>query len=119
MKRAAAAAAALAILLATAPAVADQTAIQDAQKIIRAKLLDPDSARFSDVRESTGIDLKNNRVNTICGKVNSKNRMGGYDGDRFFYVIGSRGYIHLGVNVSQDVVDQFVSLNDYNRFCGN
>src|SRR5665647_763055 len=49
------------------------------ERTIRAGLVDPDSARFDDVHfyRKSGAG---------CGRVNAKNRMGGYTGFTFFIV---------------------------------
>ena len=44
---------------------------------VRAVLLDPDSAKFSDIR-------KGHRDGVWCGLVNAKNKMGGYAGNKTF-----------------------------------
>ncbi|MEP0189762.1 MAG: hypothetical protein ABJP70_01200 [Erythrobacter sp.] len=56
----------------------------DAQVSVRAKLRDPDSAVFSNLRVSTkgGADV-------VCGEVNSRNGLGGMSGKQQFV---SNGY---------------------------
>jgi len=49
---------------------------QGAIDSIKASLIDPASAQFSDVTISNG--------SILCGKVNAKNRMGGYNGSKSF-----------------------------------
>ena len=53
-----------------------------AEARVKAKLIDPESARFEDVtiRRETA---------SACGRVNSKNRMGGYVGMRHFVLLPS------------------------------
>lgn len=53
-------------------AMADNRA-NDAQRIVRAALKDPDSAKFSNVRVKEGTAF-------VCGQVNAKNSFGGYVG---------------------------------------
>lgn len=56
--------------------------IEDAGvEIVRARLVDPDSAKFKNVYYKEGVG--------ICGQVNSKNRMGGYVGFKSFVVEAS------------------------------
>lgn len=51
----------------------------DVQEIVKGSLIDPDSAKFKDIH-------LNRESNVACGWVNSKNKMGGYAGDQFFFV---------------------------------
>lgn len=48
----------------------------DAKTAVKQFLIDPDSAKFSEV--------ENGKSNSVCGYVNSKNRMGGYAGNTAF-----------------------------------
>lgn len=48
-----------------------------AERLVRAQLIDPESAEFSEVTT---------KGNVTCGLVNSKNRMGGYTGRHLFLV---------------------------------
>lgn len=50
--------------------------LQDVQEMVKAKLTDPESAQFRNVKAST--------EDYICGEVNSKNKFGGYVGFRSF-----------------------------------
>lgn len=61
------------------------------KSIIKEKLIDGESAQFS--------DLKYNKAGSyVCGYVNSKNRMGGYAGKKKFVVSleSNNGYIEPG-----------------------
>jgi hypothetical protein len=51
--------------------------IEEAKKAVKEHLTDPDSAKFD--AEVAGADPK-----IVCGFVNSKNKMGGYDGRALF-----------------------------------
>lgn len=63
----------------------DQLSYGEAMNAVRDKLIDPDSAKFSDIRQCE-------RKGGVRGWVNSKNQMGGYTGKRqFFYVNGKAG----------------------------
>lgn len=53
-----------------------------AEATIRAQLLDPQSAQFTDVRNGR-------QDGVVCGMVNAKNRMGGYVGPHPFIVAAS------------------------------
>jgi len=66
----------LAVLLSSC---SDRTS--EAEDAVRASLTDPGSAQFRNVEQ---------KGDYFCGEVNSKNKHGGYDGFRHFY-IGGRG----------------------------
>lgn len=53
--------------------------IYKAQNLVKKSLIDPESARFSEVKyvRETGA---------VCGLVNGKNKMGGYVGEKPFFV---------------------------------
>ncbi|WP_227340126.1 hypothetical protein [Sphingopyxis sp. P8] len=52
----------------------------EAEEIVRATLTDPESAQFENVARSE------RNPDVVCGHVNSKNRFGGYVGNKRFYV---------------------------------
>jgi hypothetical protein len=58
-------------------AASDKEMMLAAMAMVRWDLTDPDSARFRAVAISPG-------GKAVCGEVNSRNRMGGYDGFRRF-----------------------------------
>jgi len=53
--------------------------IDRAQANIAERLTDPESARYKSL-------VQVRRTGAVCGRVNSKNRMGGYDGFKGFIV---------------------------------
>lgn len=57
--------------------------IEKAQALVRETLIDPASALFTDLRRV---------ILGVCGRVNSKNRFGGYVGPRGFAVVSIGGY---------------------------
>lgn len=65
--------------LASASAVPDAVAFEQAKKGVTAVLKDPDSARFDSLRRRTTSNL-----DLVCGKVNAKNSFGGYTGSKLF-----------------------------------
>ncbi|MCW3837806.1 hypothetical protein ACFQ1E_17310 [Sphingomonas canadensis] len=75
-----------AALLALVVLPACDAAVETAKSEVRKHLDDPDSARFSEVRSCT-------RPKMIIGKVNAKNRFGGYTGDEMFFVVDGRVYL--------------------------
>lgn len=81
------AAAALLLVLASG---ARAEVIDDAKAAVTAKLKDPQSALFSDVRVSSD-------PNVVCGKVNAKNSFGGYVGAKEFrYFINGKSALIVG-----------------------
>lgn len=81
----------------SAPAPANDVALSGGfvAKMVKGRLTDPDSARFSNVTAySSGEKL------TYCGEVNSKNRMGGYAGPTPFIVADSG--IFIGESATAD-----------------
>lgn len=85
----------LAAALALAACSVSPAPAQDARlDLVRAALLDPESARFTNVRDANGI---------LCGFVNAKNTFGGYTGPRAFAVTG------------RTVTIEGAAVNDYDR----
>ena len=70
------------------PTKEEQT-IEEAKASVRAKLRDPESALFENVRLSPKDPLEL----TVCGTVNAKNGFGGYVGRKPFVVIYGSAYI--------------------------
>lgn len=64
--------------------------IDRAQASIEERLNDPDSARYKSL-------VQVHRTGAVCGRVNSKNRMGGYDGFKSFVVreVGGRPEVRI------------------------
>ncbi len=62
-----------------------------AMKVVAMALVDPESAKFEDVKYF-------NETGSACGYVNSKNRMGGYVGFTPF-VVTSNGEVTLAPNI--------------------
>ena len=60
----------------------DSGFVRDAKVRVAAKLRDPESAQFREVRE---IKKSETREAAICGEVNAKNGYGGYVGFKKFY----------------------------------
>jgi hypothetical protein len=61
--------------------------IADAKEAVKGLLTDPGSAEF----ESIEVRPAGGKPETVCGRVNAKNRMGGYNGfAKFFYVVATQ-----------------------------
>jgi hypothetical protein len=68
-------------LLSACSSSADNLFAEEVQNSVRAKLKDPDSAKFQDLRSFA-------EARVACGKVNSKNSFGGYVGyEEFSYYL--------------------------------
>lgn len=82
-----------------APATADD-AVDKAKEAVVRKLKDPASAQFADVRRATDPDM-------VCGRVNAKNNMGGYEGAREFRYVVSRNTAVIvdGFPMTGDMLD--------------
>ncbi len=65
--------------------------IEKGKESVREKLKDPDSAQFEDVFFNRGED----DLPITCGKVNSKNSFGGYNGFQRFLSAGSSELTYL------------------------
>lgn len=78
------------------------------QDAVRAKLRDPDSAKFSDLYFHRGKD----GIPVSCGRVNSKNAFGGYGGAQRFVSGGSPDMTFL-----EEQVTDFNVV--WNRLCRN
>lgn len=102
----------LAMLMASAAHANDAAAIA----AVTAKLNDPGSAQFADVRTVA----KDGRQ-VVCGKVNAKNRMGGYDGPKPFLfdpAISQGAIIYGGRTITDDPVSGMAQLKGYQDVCG-
>lgn len=61
---------------------AEELLIESAQKVVAAKLIDPQSVQFRNIKGSE-------RAEMVCGELNSKNSLGGYVGFQRFMVVGN------------------------------
>lgn len=76
-------------------------------EMVKAKLKDPDSAKFKDVFFNRGSD----NIPLTCGQVNSKNSLGGYGGYQRFVSGGSAELTF----VEEQVAGSFAPI--WKRFC--
>jgi hypothetical protein len=102
--------------VASTVATANEALIETAKKDVLKKLNDPDSARFSDLsaKEKDGRGI-------VCGRVNAKNRYGGYEGFRpFLYdpAISVGSIIYGGARVTDDPFSQMAQMKGYEDACG-
>jgi hypothetical protein len=70
------------------PAEIPDAVIDKAKAMVAAKLDDPASAEFSNIKRALRKNMLGNPVDTICGHVREKNASGGETGDRpFLYLV--------------------------------
>jgi hypothetical protein len=70
------------------PAEVQDTVIDKAKAMVAAKLENPASAEFSDIKRAMRKNMLGHPVDTICGHVKGKNASGGETGDRpFLYLV--------------------------------
>jgi hypothetical protein len=91
-----------------------------AQDAVRAKLRDPQSATFSDMRQISGTDSVG-PYNGVCGQVNAKNSYGSYVGKTpFVYVArGEKEEAMIAWNFTVELQPETDPLGyqAYRRFC--
>lgn len=86
----------------------------DAEKGVRSLLTDPQSAQF----QNETLHPVGKNPETVCGEVNARNRMGGYNGFRkFYYVISSQeAQIKPEEGVSLTELDKLKEVNNDAEF---
>jgi hypothetical protein len=111
---------ALSVLSWTTIAYADDEAVIVAGKAaVGAKLIDPDSARFMDVRVIT----RNGRQ-FVCGHVAAKTRKGAYDAKPFVFIPNEKraqhsAIIYGGRSITDDRFSNFAQLTAFDNICGS
>lgn len=104
------------LLFATAALADDATVIAKGQAAALSKLNDPDSAKFTDLRVVTADGRQ-----IVCGRVNAKNRMGGYDGAKPFLfdpAIKQGAIIYGGRAVTDDPISSLAQIKGFQDVCG-
>jgi hypothetical protein len=91
----------------------------DAVDAVRKMLRDPDSAKFADVRPTTGTNNKGKPVEVVCGTVNAKTKGGGYLGARGFVYIPpvKRAFIERAAPIAEDAVNDIVGSATVRKYC--
>lgn len=77
--------------------------IDGARWAIEERLTDPESARYKSLTQVR-------RTGAVCGRVNSKNRMGGYDGFKYFTVVEVAGRAEVRVEGDPGFYQAFQDL---------
>lgn len=107
---------AVALLLATSAHADEDAAISRAKAAVSVKLNDPTSAQFTAVRAMT----KDGRQ-IVCGQINAKNRMGGYDGPKPFLfdpAMAQGAIIYGAARITDDLISGMAQLKGYEDVCG-
>jgi hypothetical protein len=87
--------------------LSESPAVAQAKDAITAQLTDPESVRFQDVRFFE-------KSETVCGFVNTKNRMGGYTGfTPFVYDVKFKS----AAVINDDAKDPMWASNRWNKIC--
>lgn len=89
---------AMVALAAGAVASCEAPRVAEVQKAVSAELRDPDSAKFTDVRQG--------QKNWVCGKVNGRNAYGVYAGAQRFVGL-SKDYVAIEPEVGDPTRDLF------------
>src|ERR1700730_2665265 len=98
----------------------DDEITQFAKTAVVAKLIHPDSARFTDVRV---IDKNGQRA--VCGHVGATNRKGEYDVAKPFVFLANEKparhsvIIYGGHSITNDRCSNFAQPTAFTDFCGN
>lgn len=72
--------------------------------LVKGELSDPDSAQFTDVMLSSGKDC-------IGGKVNAKNKFGGYVGPQAFFASREKVFISHDPGSASDAVQMYLDCS--------
>lgn len=81
-------------------AKAFQSDVAKAKAALSDKLPDPESTEFRNLKRVSQRAQAGSTTTAICGEINAKNRVGGYDGyRRFFYVLALKAapFDHKGI----------------------
>jgi hypothetical protein len=108
---------AIALIWATTAYADDETIITAGKAAVTAKLIDPDSARFTDVRLVT----KNGRQ-FVCGHVGAKTRKGTRDAKPFVFIANQKrtehsAIIYGGRSITDDRFSNFAQPAAFDDIC--
>jgi hypothetical protein len=108
------------LLLAAVPALA-QDDFAAAEKTVRARLLDPGSATFEDLRRASWKGNSGKVFDVVCGTVRAKNRFGGFVGRaNFVYIAGDKPMAMLASRfevLDEPTLDQINGRATHDRYC--
>lgn len=105
------------VLLTGAVYASPPTTLPDEVKdLIVRDFIDPDSAKFRDIRIGIGANAEEGGFQVICGEVNSKNSFGGYVGFRGFSIERENGvYKNIDILPPYSADDVLVDF-EYNMY---
>lgn len=79
--------------------------VAEVEEAVKYDLVEPNSARFRNIRAAVVVRQDGTSVRTVCGEVNSRNRMGGYSGAvPFSAELTPSGAISRGVDNPTDKI---------------
>jgi hypothetical protein len=84
-----------------------KSAVEDAHELVKSVLTDPESAAF----EGEQVHANGSKL-AVCGKVNAKNKMGGYVGFQRYIVADGAVTIMTEENAA-DFAGKYLELCDY------
>lgn len=84
---------------------ADRQLVRDAERVMRSRLKDPESARFESL-----IVARFSGAPVVCGHVNAKNGFGGYTGPKAFMLVN-------GAAISEDDIASSAFAKAWNKSC--
>jgi hypothetical protein len=96
----------------------DDEIMASGKAAVAAKLINPDSARFTDVRITT-----NNGQQFVCGHVGAKNRRGVYDEKPFVFIPNQKNARHSAIiyggrSITNDRFSDFAQPTVFTEICG-
>jgi hypothetical protein len=109
-----------ALLWVTAMHADDEVIIAIGKAAVAAKLIDPDSAQFTDVHVKTS-----NGQQFVCGRIGAKNRNGVYDEAKPFVFIPNQKHaqhsaiLYGGRSITDDLLSGFADPAAFNDICGS
>jgi hypothetical protein len=97
----------------------DDEIIATGKAAVAAKLINPDSARFTDVRLTT-----TNGQQYVCGHVSAKDRKGVYNDKPFIFIANQKNAKHSAIvydgrSISNDSFSAFAQPIAFIGICGN
>jgi hypothetical protein len=106
-----------ALLCAIEAQAGDQDIIENGKAAVAAKLINPESARFTDVRMTS-----KNGQQFICGLVEAKNGKGEYDPPKnFVFIVADKGrhpvIIYGGRSITHDLFSNLAQPEAFNDMC--
>jgi hypothetical protein len=108
-----------ALLWAVTADAGDEGIITIGEAAVAAKLIDPNSAHFTDVRVIT-----RNGQQFVCGHVGAKTRKGQFDAKPFVFIANQKNVRHSAIiydgrSISNDRFSEFAQPTAFTEICGS